>query len=53
MRVKCIRLLDAFGREVQSSPWLALGRVYHVVSVEIDADGKRCYELVTSERAGE
>lgn len=53
MKVKCIRLLDAFGREVGSSPWLTLGRIYHVMSVEIDADGKRRYGIVTSEVAGE
>jgi len=53
MKVKCVRLLDAFGREVASSPWLTLGRIYHVVTVEIDAAGKRRYGLVTSEKAGE
>ncbi|MCA8505622.1 hypothetical protein LGN13_28410, partial [Burkholderia multivorans] len=53
MKVKCVRLLDAFGREVASSPWLTLGRIYHVVTVEIDATGKRRYGLVTSEKAGE
>lgn len=53
MKVKCTRLLDAFGREVEFSPWLTLGRIYHVMSIEIDPDGKRSYGIVTSERAGE
>lgn len=53
MKVKCIRLLDVFGREVEASPWLTLGRTYHVASIEITPDGKRSYGIVTSERAGE
>lgn len=50
MKVKCIRLLDVFGREVEFSPWLTLGRVYHVMSIEIGKDGKRSYGIVTSDR---
>ena len=53
MKVKCTRLLDAFGREVEFSPWLTLGRIYHVMSIEIGPDGKRSYGIVTSEREGE
>ena len=53
MKIKCTRLLDAIGREVEFSPWLTLGRLYHVMSIEIDPAGKRSYGIVTSERAGE
>lgn len=35
MKVRCIRLFDAFGREVDSSPWLTVGRSYHVMSIEV------------------
>lgn len=41
MKVKCVRLLDHEGKEVSSSPWLQLGRTYHVLSIFIDAEGKR------------
>lgn len=53
MKVKCIRLLDVFGREVEFSPWLTLGRIYPVMSIEIGPDGKRSYGIVTSDRPGE
>ncbi|ODP30923.1 hypothetical protein A9762_27480 [Pandoraea sp. ISTKB] len=53
MKVKCIRLLDAFGREVEFSPWLKLGRTYCVMSIEIDPLGRRSYGIITSAREGE
>lgn len=53
MKIKCIRLLDALGREVEFSPWLTLGRIYHVMGIEIGMDGKRSYWIVTSERTNE
>jgi len=52
MKVRCIRLFDAFGREVDSSPWLTVGRSYHVMSIEITPDGKRTYGIATAERTG-
>lgn len=33
MKVKCVRLLDSDGQEVEFSPWLTLGRVYHVMYI--------------------
>lgn len=53
MKVKCIRLLDALDREVETSPWLTLGDVYHVMSIDIGQDGKRRYGIVTSGRGDE
>lgn len=52
MKVKCIQLLAADGREVESSPWLSLGRVYHVMYI-IDQDGKRSYGIVSRHPEGE
>lgn len=52
MKVKCIRLLDSSGQEVSSSPWLTLGRIYHVLSIFIDAEGQRSFSIVTSEGPG-
>jgi hypothetical protein len=53
MKVKCIRLLNSDGREVELSPWLALGRVYHVLSMSIDQYGKRSYGIISGFREGE
>ncbi|GGY20384.1 hypothetical protein GCM10011289_24980 [Paludibacterium paludis] len=53
MKVKCIRLLDSAGREVEHSVWLALGQTYNVLSIFIDHDGKRSYAIVSHEREGE
>lgn len=53
MKVKCIRLLNAYGEEVEFSPWLTLGRVYHVLSISIDQNGKRSYGIVSGFREGE
>jgi hypothetical protein len=50
MKVKCIRLLNSDGKEVEFSPWLTLGGVYHVLSMFIDQNGKRSYGIVTPHR---
>jgi len=53
MKVKCVKLLDSTGREVDYSPWLTIGKIYHVLSIFVDKDGKRNYSIVTHEREGE
>lgn len=53
MKVKCVCLLDAFGREVESSPWLTLGRVYHVMSIFVDSEGHRSYGIINRHPEGE
>jgi hypothetical protein len=53
MKVRCVRIFDTFGREVDSSPWLTISRSYHVMSIEISPDGKRAYGIATAERTGE
>ncbi len=53
MKVKCIRLLDSNDKKVDSSPWLTLGRIYHVLSIFISQDGKRSYGIISHEREGE
>ncbi|WP_374377430.1 hypothetical protein [Dongia sp.] len=53
MKVKCIRLIDSGGREVNTSPWLKVGQVYNVLSIFIDQDGKRSYAIVGNEHEGE
>jgi len=53
MKIKCVRLLDADGREVEFSPWLTLGRVYHVMSIFVDKEGHCSYGIITSHPNGE
>jgi hypothetical protein len=53
MKVKCIRLLDADGREVEFSSWLTLGRVYHVMSIFTDKNGRRSYGIINRHPEGE
>ncbi|NDP60703.1 MAG: hypothetical protein GZ090_15235 [Oxalobacteraceae bacterium] len=53
MKVKCTRLLDADGREVESSSWLKLGCTYHVMSIFTDKSGNRRYGIINRHPLGE
>lgn len=37
MKVRCVRILDQSGREKTSSTWLTIGRVYDVLSLQIES----------------
>ena len=53
MKVKCIKLLDAFGKEVEFSHWLTINKVYDVMSISIEQSGEVSYRIVTYWRDGE
>ena len=53
MKIKCIRLLDSDGRTVESSSWLKLGRVYHVMAWHVEADGQKFFKIISNEPKGE
>jgi hypothetical protein len=53
MKVKCIKLLDSNGREVEFSSWLTLGRIYHVMAINVEADGKRSFSIISRQPDGE
>lgn len=53
MKVKCVRLLNAGGEAVESSSWLSLGRMYHVMGSYIDPGGKRSYRIISRHPEGE
>jgi hypothetical protein len=53
MKVKCILFLDVFGQRVETSPWLTLGHIYHVVGINVQPDGKTSYHIVTHDQPGE
>lgn len=53
MKIRCIKLFDANGQSVESSDWLVLGRVYHVMSFYIDECGERYYGIINFEQEGE
>lgn len=52
MKVKCISLLNATGKPVESSPWLTIGKVYHVLSILRGENGDTSYQIVTNDRDG-
>jgi hypothetical protein len=50
MKVKCVRILDSAGKEIESSPWLTLGRIYHVMTIYIESDKRRSYRIISNNR---
>ena len=53
MKVKCIRLLGSFGREIEHSSWLSIGSVYHVMAIYIEPDGKPSFSIISRQPEGE
>jgi hypothetical protein len=53
MKVKCIRLFNDQGQEIEFSAWLTIDKIYHVMSILIDANGSRSYRIVTKDTEGE
>jgi len=53
MKVKCVRLLNSDGEEVESSSWLTLGGTYHVLGICYHPTGTCDYRIVTSECTGD
>jgi hypothetical protein len=50
MKVKCTSLFNAKGEMVDSSPWLTVGRVYHVMSIFMDQQSGLRYRIISNER---
>jgi len=50
MKIKCVSLCDSEGKSVESSPWLSVGRIYHVLSILTRKHGERRFQIVTHER---
>ena len=46
MKVRCVQLIDAFGKPQERSDWLTKGKVYQVLSVYQGADRKWKLRLV-------
>jgi len=40
MKVRCERYLNLLGTEEETSSWLSIGRIYHVLEILIDPYGK-------------
>lgn len=53
MKVRCIKLLNLEGEEIDSSSWMRIGEIYHVLSIFIDQSGKRSFAIVANQRVGE
>lgn len=41
MKVRCVKLMDAYGVSVVSSSWAAIGDVYHVLGIVFDGSAVR------------
>lgn len=35
MKVRCVRLIDDVGQVLDQSPWLQIGKVYHVLAINV------------------
>jgi hypothetical protein len=46
MKVCCVRLTGAYGSSQEQSPWLTIGKTYHVLSVEFGSDRKWRLRLI-------
>ena len=53
MKIRCIKMLNLSGEEVNSSRWIAIGNIYHVMSILFEPDGRRSYGIVTDKFADE
>jgi hypothetical protein len=46
MKVRCVKILDARGNKLESSPWLSLDGVYDVLSIYIEKQGRTLVRLI-------
>jgi hypothetical protein len=46
MKVRCSIITDALGNPSTSSPWLTIGKTYHVLAVELDSHNRWLLRLV-------
>lgn len=53
MKIRCIRLLDSDGNNVEHSSWLTIGKIYHVMSIFVDVKGRRHYGIINRHPEGE
>jgi hypothetical protein len=52
MKVRCTKLLDTRGNELDRSAWLTIGKVYHVLSVVLDVHGRWLLRLMGDSEPG-
>src|SRR4051812_28786922 len=52
MKVRCTKLLDTLGNPQTRSAWLTVGKVYHVLSVLLDTQGRWLLRLVGDTQPG-
>ena len=46
MKIRCIKLVDGFGKDAIHSQWEKVGAVYDVLSLEIGLDGRSLVRFV-------
>lgn len=52
MKVRCKKLVDSLGNPQIRSAWLTVGKVYHVLSVLLDAQGEWLLRLMADSDPG-
>ena len=46
MKIKCVILKDVNGTPVEFSHWLKIGKIYNVLTVYIEFNGKKNYRIL-------
>jgi hypothetical protein len=49
VKVRCVKLVDALDQPTGQSPWMTVGRTYHVLSVVLDKHSRWLLRLVSDE----
>ena len=52
MKVRCTYLVDFAGQPQEKSPWLTVGKIYDVLSIFVEAEGRRLFRLVGDGSSG-
>ncbi len=52
MKARCTKLIDTLGNPQTRSSWLTVGKIYHVLSVILDAQGRWTLRLLADSQPG-
>lgn len=45
MKVRCVKLLSHAGKLIEYDSWMTIGKIYHVLAVELSRDGRWHFRL--------
>ena len=52
MKVRCVKLFDSSGLPQTASPWLTIGKLYDVLAIEFESQGRGLLRLIGDGRNG-